>query len=294
MRVPREHSRTVGAYARQTAATLGLAPDRVERLHAAGVVHDLGKLGIADAILHKPAALDDGEWREMRRHPEIGARILEHAGLHDIAGWVRAHHERIDGRGYPDRLRAAGVPLEARILAVADAYEAMVADRPYRRGLEPAAARAELLRGAGTQFDAEVVDAFLRTLDDAALAPLAPPQPSASQIRGFPARCQAGGMRGTVLAGFGGGLHKRRRAPDTARPVPVRQLRAEDVPVHVEPRSAAALHGLGVAARGRGALTRGHGRAKATVTAGCRIGRRRVSRSPAARPRRWRSRNARV
>jgi diguanylate cyclase (GGDEF)-like protein len=170
-----QHSRTVGSFARQTAATLGLAPERVERLHAAGVLHDLGKLGIADAILHKPAALDDAEWREMRRHPEIGARILEHAGLHDIAGWVRAHHERMDGRGYPDGVQAADLPLEARILAVADAYEAMVADRPYRRGLEPAAARAELVRGAGTQFDAEVVDAFLRTLDDAAAAPGAPP-----------------------------------------------------------------------------------------------------------------------
>ena len=171
-----EHSRTVGAYARQTAATLGLAPERVERLHAAGVLHDLGKLGIADAILHKPAALDEAEWREMRRHPEVGARILEHAGLDDIAAWVRAHHERIDGRGYPDGVRAADIPLEARILAVADAYEAMVADRPYRRGLEPGAARAELLRGAGTQFDADVVDAFLATMDDAAVAPLAAPE----------------------------------------------------------------------------------------------------------------------
>jgi HD-GYP domain-containing protein (c-di-GMP phosphodiesterase class II) len=174
-----EHSRTVGAYARQTAATLGLAPDHVERLHAAGVLHDLGKLGIADAILHKPAALDDAEWREMRRHPEIGARILEHAGLEDIAAWVRAHHERLDGRGYPDGLDAAGIPLEARILAVADAYEAMVADRPYRRALGAATARAELKQGAGTQFDAEVVEAFLRTLDDGAV-PEAPPLTAAA------------------------------------------------------------------------------------------------------------------
>jgi diguanylate cyclase (GGDEF)-like protein len=159
-----EHSRTVGAFARDTAATLGLSGARVERLHAAGVLHDLGKLGIADAILHKPGGLDDAEWREMKRHPEIGARILEHAGLADIAVWVRAHHERPDGLGYPFGLSAAEIPLEARILAVADAYEAMIAERPYRSGMPASDARAELLRGAGTQFDAEIVDAFLRTL----------------------------------------------------------------------------------------------------------------------------------
>jgi HD-GYP domain-containing protein (c-di-GMP phosphodiesterase class II) len=166
------HSRTVGAFARETAATLGLEPARVERLHAAGVLHDLGKLGIADAILHKPGKLDDGEWREMRRHPEIGARILEHAGLDDIAAWVRAHHERLDGLGYPLGLDAAQIPLESRILAVADAYEAMIAERPYRCGLPAEAARAELLRGAATQFDPDVVEAFLRTL-------AAPPVPAA-------------------------------------------------------------------------------------------------------------------
>ena len=159
-----EHSRTVGQFARDTAAALGLDAARVDRLQAAGVLHDLGKLGIADAILHKPGALTDAEWREMTRHPEIGARILEHAGLRDIAAWVLAHHERLDGRGYPSGLAADAIPLESRILAVADAYEAMIADRPYRRGMPAADARAELERCAGTQFDPTVVDAFLRTL----------------------------------------------------------------------------------------------------------------------------------
>jgi diguanylate cyclase (GGDEF)-like protein len=159
-----KHSRTVGAYARHTAAALGLSPDRVERIHAAGVLHDLGKLGIADAILHKPGKLDEAEWKEIQRHPEIGARILEHAGLNDIADWVRAHHERVDGRGYPKALAGEQIPLEARILAVADAYEAMVADRPYRAGIAPDDARAELLRCAGTQFDPAVIDAFLTAL----------------------------------------------------------------------------------------------------------------------------------
>ena len=161
-----KHSRTVGAYARRTALALDLAPERVERIHAAGVLHDLGKLGIADAILHKPGALDDAEWKEIQRHPEIGARILEYAGLADIAGWVRAHHERVDGRGYPIGLAASEIPLEARILAVADAYEAMVADRPYRAGMQPVEAREELVRCAGAQFDAAVVDAFLAALDE--------------------------------------------------------------------------------------------------------------------------------
>jgi HD-GYP domain-containing protein (c-di-GMP phosphodiesterase class II) len=160
-----KHSRTVGAYARHTAAVLGLGTDRVERIHAAGVLHDLGKLGIADAILHKPGKLDEAEWKEIQRHPEIGARILEHAGLEDIAGWVRAHHERVDGRGYPKGLGGEQIPLEARILAVADAYEAMVADRPYRAGIPPVEAREELARCAGSQFDPAVVEAFLRSLD---------------------------------------------------------------------------------------------------------------------------------
>ena len=160
-----QHSRIVGTFAKHTAAALGLAPDRVDRIHAAGVLHDLGKLGIADAILHKPGPLDAAEWREIVRHPEIGARILEHAGMRDIAAWVRAHHERIDGRGYPKGISGQQIPLEARILAVADAYEAMISDRPYRAGIPSVAAREELIRCSGTQFDPVVVDAFLASLE---------------------------------------------------------------------------------------------------------------------------------
>ncbi len=105
------HSRTVGELrARNRAGARTGAPTACDRIHAAGVLHDLGKLGIADAILYKPGPLDDAEWREMKRHPEIGARILEHAGLTDIAHWVRAHHERVDGRGYPDGLSRRGDP----------------------------------------------------------------------------------------------------------------------------------------------------------------------------------------
>ena len=160
------HSETVGALAEQTARHLGWPPERVERLRAAGVLHDIGKLGIADAILHKATTLDEDEWREMRRHPQIGAVILERANLPDIARWVRAHHERIDGRGYPDGLSGAEIPAEARVLAVADAYEAMTADRPYRRSLGARAAGEELRRAAGTQFDGDIVEALLAALAD--------------------------------------------------------------------------------------------------------------------------------
>jgi diguanylate cyclase (GGDEF)-like protein/putative nucleotidyltransferase with HDIG domain len=159
------HSETVGRYAERIAEELGLAPDHVERVRVAGVLHDIGKLGISDAVLLKPGRLDDAEWEEIRRHPELGARILEHANLRDIAAWVLAHHERIDGGGYPQGLAGDAIPLEGRILAVADAYEAMTADRPYRRALGEGDARAELRWGAGTQFDERVVEAFLRVVE---------------------------------------------------------------------------------------------------------------------------------
>jgi HD-GYP domain-containing protein (c-di-GMP phosphodiesterase class II) len=110
----------------------------------------------------------------MKRHPGIGAQILRHAGMQDIAAWVGAHHERIDGLGYPAGLSGREISLEARILAVADAYEAMTSDRVYRAAIAPAEARAELQRCAGTQFDRLVVDAFLRILDTPAPAPGVP------------------------------------------------------------------------------------------------------------------------
>jgi diguanylate cyclase (GGDEF)-like protein/putative nucleotidyltransferase with HDIG domain len=158
------HSQTVSRYAEVIAGRLGFAADRVERLRIAGLLHDIGKIGVADAILHKPSKLDDEEWNEIRRHPEVGDRILRHAGLTDIAGWVLAHHERWDGGGYPQGLAGEEIAVEARILSVADAYEAMTASRPYRPApLDDAAAREELQRCAGSQFDPAVVSAFLAT-----------------------------------------------------------------------------------------------------------------------------------
>jgi HD-GYP domain-containing protein (c-di-GMP phosphodiesterase class II) len=131
----------------------------------AGVLHDIGKIGISDRVLSKPGPLDADEWQEMYTHPEIGARLLSRPEFDDLRAWILAHHERPDGQGYPRALAGDEIPLEARILAVADAYEAMTADRVYRPSLGEEAARAELEAGAGSQFDHRVVTAFLRALD---------------------------------------------------------------------------------------------------------------------------------
>jgi putative nucleotidyltransferase with HDIG domain len=160
-----EHSHTVGRYAEMMARELDLGEDHVERVRLAGVLHDIGKIGISDRVLSKPGPLDADEWQEMFTHPEIGARLLTRPEFDDLRGWILAHHERPDGAGYPHGLSGDEIPLEARILAVADAYEAMTADRVYRPALGAEAARAELSAGSGSQFDARVVSAFVRALD---------------------------------------------------------------------------------------------------------------------------------
>jgi diguanylate cyclase (GGDEF)-like protein/putative nucleotidyltransferase with HDIG domain len=160
-----QHSHTVGRYAELMARELGFEEERVERVRLAGVLHDIGKIGISDRLLSKPGPLDAEEWQEMYTHPEIAARLLSRAEFDDLRAWILAHHERPDGLGYPYGLKAHAIPVEARILAVADAYEAMTADRVYRPALGAEAARAELEAGAGSQFDREVVDVFLKALD---------------------------------------------------------------------------------------------------------------------------------
>jgi diguanylate cyclase (GGDEF)-like protein/putative nucleotidyltransferase with HDIG domain len=160
-----KHSHTVGRYAELMARTLGFEEEHVERVHLAGVLHDIGKIGISDRVLSKPGPLDADEWEEMYTHPEIGARLLSRPEFNDLRAWILAHHERPDGIGYPYGLSGDDIPIEARILAVADAYEAMTADRVYRAALGAEGARAELEAGAGTQFDSEVVAAFLKALD---------------------------------------------------------------------------------------------------------------------------------
>ena len=160
-----EHSQRVGEYAAVMARELGLSEQRTERVRLAGILHDIGKCGVPDSILCKAGPLNEGEWEEMRRHPEIGARILGSRELVDIREWVLASHERPDGKGYPRGLKEEEIPIEARILAVADAFEAMRGDRIYRPGISEEAARDELRACAGRQFDPEVVAAFLRARD---------------------------------------------------------------------------------------------------------------------------------
>jgi len=114
--------------------------------------------------MSKRGPLDPDEWRSIRTHPESGARLLSHPALEDLRAWVLAHHERPDGKGYPQALEGDDIPIEARILAIADAYEAMTSDRPYGAALGDGAAAEELRAGAGAQFDAQVVEAFLAAL----------------------------------------------------------------------------------------------------------------------------------
>jgi diguanylate cyclase (GGDEF)-like protein len=167
-----DHCRTVGRYCALIADKLGLAPDRVKRIETAGILHDVGKIGLPDEILRKPGALTAEEWLPLRRHPEIGARILSDDAFADIREWIVAHHERLDGKGYPRQLAGDDIPLEARIIAVADAYEAMTGDRVYCAARSPEDARTELLRCAGTQFDPMIVAAFVAALREEAQAPL--------------------------------------------------------------------------------------------------------------------------
>ncbi len=159
------HSETVGRYAELMARELGLSEQRIGRVRLAGLLHDVGKVGVPDAILRKPGPLTPEERAVILRHPELGAQILEHPSLSDVQAWVGAHHERPDGGGYPLGLEGGTVPFEARIIAVADAYEAMTSDRAYRDAIGHERARDELRRHSGTQFDEQVVAAFLAVLD---------------------------------------------------------------------------------------------------------------------------------
>ena len=160
------HSSLVADYAVMIAETLGLSGDVIDDLRMAAYLHDLGKIGIPDEVLRKPAALTPEEGRQMRRHPTIAAHILEEVPFSPrLKLAVKHNHERWDGMGYPDGLQGEEIPIEARILSVADAYEAMTSDRPYRSTIGHAAAMAELRRHTGTQFDPAVVDAFMRAIE---------------------------------------------------------------------------------------------------------------------------------
>jgi diguanylate cyclase (GGDEF)-like protein/putative nucleotidyltransferase with HDIG domain len=155
------HSERVANLAAEIATKLGLPAEEVELTRLAGSLHDLGKLAIPEEILRKPAALSDAERLVLERHPQIGYRMLESLGVDPIAYWVLHHHERWDGNGYPDGLAGDRIPLGARIIFVSDAFDAMTSDRLYRESLSHRDAVAEVERCSGSQFDPEVVNAFL-------------------------------------------------------------------------------------------------------------------------------------
>ena len=158
------HCQRVGRFAELTARELGLSPEAVERVRLAGILHDVGRVGLPDSVVAKPGPLTDDEWAWVRAHPAIGARMVETTEYEDIRSWILFHHERPDGHGYPEGRRAEDVPIESAIIAVADAYEAMTSDRPYRPALAPEDAADELRRESGRQFQADVVDALLRAV----------------------------------------------------------------------------------------------------------------------------------
>jgi hypothetical protein len=164
------HCQRVVRSSRALAVALGLPAAEIKAIEDGALLHDIGKIGVPDAILHKPGALTDEEWVRMRRHPEIGYRMIAHIPfLASASMLVRHHHERWDGGGYPDGLAGEAIPVGARIFAVADSFDAMTSDRPYRAALTWEVALEELAKGAGTQFDPLVVAAMSRLVTSGAL-----------------------------------------------------------------------------------------------------------------------------
>jgi hypothetical protein len=159
------HSRAVVAYARATAEMLRLPEDECSDVEQVAMLHDVGKIALSDRVLGKPGYLDAEDWAAIHEHPIAGERIVASIpSLAKLAPAVRAEHERWDGTGYPDGLAGHKIPMASRIVLVCDAYDAMTSDRPYRRAMSADVAVEELVRGAGTQFDAAVVGAFVRVL----------------------------------------------------------------------------------------------------------------------------------
>jgi putative nucleotidyltransferase with HDIG domain len=174
-RYPSGHTKRVGVYAEAIAEKLPVIETEREKIRLAGVLHDIGKIGVPDRILLKPGALTGDEWEEMRLHTENGFDIVRKvAGLEEIADVLRDHHERWNGTGYPNGLVGEAIPFAARVVAVADTFDAIVTDRPYRAAMTPEEARDIILSLSGTHFDPTVVDAFLTAftkLRDCAVTP---------------------------------------------------------------------------------------------------------------------------
>jgi diguanylate cyclase (GGDEF)-like protein/putative nucleotidyltransferase with HDIG domain len=166
------HSRKVSQYAVAMAQSMDLAPERIAVIRTAGLLHDIGKIGIPDSILNKDGALDEQEWRQIKAHPEMGVEILRYvAELANSLPIILNHHEHYDGSGYPAGLKGQDIPFEARLLSVADAFDAMTSLRPYHNQRSTQEAIEELKRCAGTTFDPELVEIFCKTLQSMAVKP---------------------------------------------------------------------------------------------------------------------------
>jgi HD-GYP domain-containing protein (c-di-GMP phosphodiesterase class II) len=168
-REARAHNLRVARLCVHIGRQMSMSASELRVLARAGLLHDIGKLGIPEAVLDKHSALDESEWILMRTHPEMGLTLLDRAGQssREVLA-VLYHHERLDGSGYPYGLKAEGIPIEARIVAVADTYDALTSDRPYRNACPQAEARRVLAEEAGTRLDARAVDALFQVLDQAA------------------------------------------------------------------------------------------------------------------------------
>jgi response regulator RpfG family c-di-GMP phosphodiesterase len=168
------HSIRVSHYSVETAIRLGFAGEALESIRLGGELHDIGKIGTRESVLHKPGQLTDEEFRQITEHPALGERMLSPLARErpTVLRIVRSHHERLDGRGFPDGLQGESIPIEARIVAVADSFDAMTTRRPYRNPLRPTEALQELRRVAGTQLDADAVAAFATAFPDLGALPL--------------------------------------------------------------------------------------------------------------------------
>ena len=164
-----DHSRSVSRIAAQIARQMNLPDSHIEEIRLGGIVHDIGKIGVPESVLNKPSRLTSEEYAVMKNHAPLGAKILEPLkvkAIERIRGMVRHHHEMIDGTGYPDRLKGEQIPLGARIITVADCFDTMVSERAYKPGRSIDKAVEELHRCRGTQFDPEIVAAFVRALEN--------------------------------------------------------------------------------------------------------------------------------
>ena len=159
------HSQNVAHYCVGIAKTMGLSGRKIEQIRIAGILHDIGKIGVPDDVVMKPGPLNEKEWQIMCRHPEIGANIISQIpGLSECALAIKHHHERFDGKGYPGGLKGDRIPLDARIIAVAEAYDNLTTPKPYRNVLQPREALEELKKNSSTQFDPVPLTAFIRLI----------------------------------------------------------------------------------------------------------------------------------